>query len=110
MERKIVMCLNCGKEFTFESASNDGLGWHTTCPECKGSFDIDIQSYLLPNGTKIRLADATIGIIDGNDAETTDEYKNINYYVCPMEFTHLEIWSNHYVMVIVSETEIVEQQ
>ena len=39
-------CLNCGFEFEFESASEDELGWHTTCPECTGSFDIDINDYL----------------------------------------------------------------
>lgn len=101
-------CLNCGKEFTLKSASNDNLGWHTTCPECGGSFDIDIENHLLPIGTKIKLLDGTIGIIDGNDAETTQEYENINYYVCPMEFTNLEVWSNHYVMVMISDLEVVK--
>ena len=98
-------CLNCGKEFIPESASNDNLGWYTTCPECEGSFEIDIKNHLLPRGTKVKLLDGTIGIIDGNDAETTEEYENINYYVCPMEFTNLDVWSNHYVMVTINELE-----
>ena len=43
---KKCVCLNCGHEFEFKSASKDNLGWCTTCPNCNGSFDIDIEDYL----------------------------------------------------------------
>ena len=38
-----IECLQCGHEFEFNGASKDDLGWHTTCPKCSGSFDIDID-------------------------------------------------------------------
>lgn len=42
-----VKCLNCGYEFELNSASNDELGWHTTCPECNGSFDLEKNEAML---------------------------------------------------------------
>lgn len=35
-----LKCLQCGHEFdgTIEC---DELGWHSACPECGGSFDVD---------------------------------------------------------------------
>ena len=103
-------CLNCEKEFTLKSASNDNLGWHTTCPECGGSFDIDIENHLLQRGTKVKLLDGTIGIIDGNDAETTEEYENINYYVCPMEFYNLDAAKGYKIYKMMQERLIRRRQ
>ena len=37
-------CLNCGYEFD-GNISKDNLGWHSVCPECECSFDVDV-----PNG------------------------------------------------------------
>ena len=37
----MVICLQCGYEFKFVSASVDELGCHTVCPDCSGSFDIE---------------------------------------------------------------------
>ena len=37
-----VKCLNCGYEFDSKNIYNDELGDFTVCPECNGSFDIDI--------------------------------------------------------------------
>lgn len=39
-----IKCLHCGHEFEFNGASKDDLGWHTSCPKCEGSFDIDIDT------------------------------------------------------------------
>jgi hypothetical protein len=36
-----MCCLDCGHEFE-GAASLDFLGWHSVCPECYGSFDVDI--------------------------------------------------------------------
>lgn len=99
MERKIVTCLNCGEVFEFTNASNDEMGWHTSCPKCEGSFDIDIEKYLIPNGTIVKYSCTKFGVIDGNDSETSEEFKNINYYVCPIEETYKAVWSNDYVML-----------
>ena len=40
MERKHFTCMNCQKEFEGE-LSLDALGWHTVCPFCDASFDVD---------------------------------------------------------------------
>lgn len=40
-----ISCLNCGFVFKLASVSKDELGWHTSCTQCQGSFDVD-----LPNG------------------------------------------------------------
>lgn len=42
-----LQCPNCGHNFMWGSANCDELGWHTSCPICQGSFDID-----LPNGSE----------------------------------------------------------
>lgn len=36
-----VTCPHCGNKFFVKSAKHDDLGCHTTCPVCKGSFDVD---------------------------------------------------------------------
>lgn len=37
-----LMCLQCGRVFiAADDISTDELGPHTTCPYCKGSFDVD---------------------------------------------------------------------
>ena len=36
-----LKCLNCGHEFE-GCISLDALGWHSLCPECEGSFDVDV--------------------------------------------------------------------
>lgn len=38
-----VTCLQCGYAFETNSFECDDLGWYTTCPECEGSFDVDID-------------------------------------------------------------------
>lgn len=102
-----LKCLNCGNEF-YDSISNDSLGWHGFCRNCNSSFDVDIEDYLVPDGTKVRFDDGRIGIVDWNDNEDTEEFEDINYCVCPIEFTHLENWSDHYVWLLREEFEIVE--
>ena len=39
-------CPHCGKNFKARSIDNDELGWHVSCPECTGSFDVDLQEVL----------------------------------------------------------------
>lgn len=106
---KYSECLDCGELNEMVSASRDELGWHTSCPHCGGSYDIDVEDFLLPNGTKVEMPDGTVGIVDGNDSETSDEFDDINYYVCPIMYTHEEVWSNHYRMHRRSELTLVEE-
>ena len=103
-----IKCWNCCHEFE-GSLSKDELGWYSYCEECKTSFDVDIEEYIVPNGIKVRFADGKIGIIDGNDNEDTDEFDDINYYVCPIEFTSMRYWSDYYVMLLRSEFEIIKE-
>lgn len=95
---KKLNCPNCGEHFDLTGASADSLGWHTNCPNCGCSFDIDIEDHLVPRGTKVITNDGVECIVDGNDEESTDEFEYINYYLCPIQYTHEKIWSNHYVM------------
>ena len=104
----IVYCW-IGEHEINSSLSNDEFGWHSYCEECDSSFDVDIEDYLVPNGTKVIFADGKIGIIDGNDNEDTDEFDNVNYYVCPIEFTSMRYWSDYYVMLLRSEFEIIKE-
>lgn len=71
MKRKaqLVKCLNCGEEFVARDLSKDELGWHTTCPKCKGSFDVD------PEPQMWRLTDTDdygIGRVCGYYAKETE--------------------------------------
>jgi|GEM_PF-4176745 len=104
---KKVCCLNCGHEFAFNSTSKDELGWGTWCYACDSSFDVDIDEHLIPNGTKVKFHDSRVGIVDGNDEANTGEFEDINYYICPMEFADMEVWSDHYVMLPASDLEII---
>lgn len=106
---KYSECMNCGELNEVRSASCDELGWHTTCSHCGGSYDIDIEDYLLPNGTRVKMPDDRFGVIDGNDAKNSEELEDINYYVCPVEHTHEEVWSNHYVMLRRCELSVAEE-
>lgn len=36
-----LICLNCGHEFK-GTACLDNLGWHSMCPVCGSSFDVDV--------------------------------------------------------------------
>lgn len=38
-----LKCLNCDHEFE-STISYDELGWHSSCPECGGSFDVDVSN------------------------------------------------------------------
>ena len=35
-----LICLQCGHEFE-GTISYDEFGWHSSCPECESSFDVD---------------------------------------------------------------------
>ena len=103
-----IKCWNCGHEFD-GSLSQDEWSWHSYCNECDQSFDVDIKEYLVPNGTKVKLWDGRICVIDGNDEEVSEEFDDINYYVCPIEFANEKSWSDHYIVLLREEFEIVEE-
>lgn len=105
-----IKCLNCSSSFKFEGASNDSMGWHVVCPCCKSSFDINIEDYIIPKGTYVIMPDGKKGIVDGNDEETTDEYEDINYYICPEEYAKQPYWSNHYRMFTKDELKIIREK
>lgn len=105
---KTVVCMDCGHEFepNYSKIRKDVLGWYTHCLSCGSSFDIDISELLIPNGTTVTW-DGKVGIVDGNDEETTEDFENINYYFCPIEYTNEDVWCNHYVMLRRCEIEIL---
>lgn len=125
---KKVNCLNCGHIFEPESFGCDKLvediAFFAVCPQCESSFDIDedeAMAVLIPDGTKVKYFGDEIGVIDGCDLHGYDDvdesmlydgsdavFDNINYYVCPIQFTTEEFWSDHYVMLRREEFEIVK--
>ena len=42
-------CANCGHIFDVDSISKDEMGWHTTCPVCKSSFNVDVTPIVFHN-------------------------------------------------------------
>lgn len=43
-----LKCLQC--EYEFEgTVSKDDLGWRSSCPNCGGSFDVEVPTGTLPN-------------------------------------------------------------
>ena len=67
-----------------------------------------MNKHLIPHGTKVKFYDDRIGIVDGNDSETTEEFENINYFICPIEFTYKRYWSDDYIMLLRDDFEIME--
>ena len=76
-----LKCLNCSHEFE-GTITKDGLGWHSSCPKCGASFDVDV-----PKG-RIIMAFAC----DDTDEYFTDEWDDeneiVSYYAfdTPAEF------------------------
>ena len=103
-----IKCWNCGHEFE-GSLSQDACGWYSYCDECDSSFDVDIEEYVVPRGTKVKFHGDRIGIVDWNDEETTEEFENINYCICPIEFVDEEFWSDYYVWLLREDFEIIEE-
>ena len=105
----IIKCDRCGYEFE-ENLYNSLWGWRAFCTRCSTIFYVDdINDYLVPDGTKVKLADGRIGIVDGNDEEVSEDFKNINYFICPIEYTDEEYWSDYYLFLLREEFEIVEE-
>lgn len=72
----------------------------------------DIEKHLVPDGTKI-VYDGELGVVDGNDLETMDdddEFEDINYYIIPLEYINDEAPSNHYVMLLREDFEIIKEE
>lgn len=80
-----LKCLHCGYEFD-GSISKDELGWHSVCPECDGSFDVD-----MPNG-RIIMAFAW----DETDEYFTDDWCDDNeiatYYAFDTVEEFMKAW------------------
>lgn len=80
-----LKCLQCEHEFD-GSISKDELGWHSSCPECGGSFDVDTcyvltcNCYSGDNGVSVFWdeRDAYKAMIDEMETEITN-LQNIGY-------------------------------
>ena len=64
---------------------------------------------IVPNGTKVMFDNGRIGIVDGNDWEISESFEEINYFVCPIEFTNEDVWSDHTVWLLREEFKIVRE-
>ncbi len=82
---KYCTCPHCDTGFEFTGASKDNLGWHTACPDCGGSFDIDIEDYLVPEGTMVKFNGGTTGFVwkvnDAYATELAEVVYLVSYYV-----------------------------
>ena len=75
--------------------------------------NMDNEEHLVPRGTKVIYRDAwtdreKIGIVDGNDLETTEEDEEVNYYIIPLEHIDEEEPSTYYEMLLREDFEICE--
>lgn len=64
---------------------------------------------IVENGTKVAFDNGRIGIVDGNDWEISESFEEINYFVCPIEFTNEEVWSDHTVWLLREEFEVIKE-
>lgn len=83
-----LKCLQCGHEFE-GTISYDELGWHSSCPECDGSFDVDV-----PKGNIVM---AFAAKVDGDNpyVNFTDNLKDaciISYYAFSSRKDFLKKW------------------
>lgn len=67
--------------------------------------NMDHEENLVPRGTKVIYRDTwtdgeKIGIVDGNDLETTEEDEEVNYYIIPLEYIDEEEPSTYYEMLL----------
>lgn len=100
-----IKCFDCGYEFN--DIIEDEYGRYFRCKKCGEQFDI--TDLFIPNGTKVMYDNGSIGIVDGNDAEISIYFEEINYFVCPIEFTNEEVWSDHTLWLLKEEFEIIEE-
>lgn len=70
---------------------------------------------IVPNGTKVKFKDFEgnyiIGIIDDNDADNTEYFRDLNYYVYPIgnkeEF--LDYYGSSYIMLLRKDFKIIKE-
>ena len=83
-----LTCLQCGHRFD-GTISKDELGWHSCCPSCKGSFDVDV-----PEG-RIIMAFTTAGIDPEDHYRFFREEMDgiLSYYAFDSRKEFLEKWA-----------------
>lgn len=81
-----LVCLHCGREFT-GSISKDNLGWHSLCPICNGSFDVDI-----PDG-RIVMAFGEYTPNPRFSDEVFETNSIISYYAFDTEEAFIQKWA-----------------
>lgn len=78
---KYCDCPHCGKIFEFHGASKDKLGWCVTCPECGGSFDIDIEDYAVPPWLQVQFKNGEYGVVKTYIDHYATEFSDIVYMI-----------------------------
>lgn len=77
-------------EFTEDGKS---LGAKTFDGYIDGEYELMHEDRLLQIGTKVMMYDGEVGIIGGNDLDSSDIFSNINYYVYPIDDdANYEMW------------------
>lgn len=78
---KYCTCPHCDTYFKLAGASKDSLGWHTICPDCGGSFDIDIADYVVPEGTLVGLRTGMKGFVSTFTDQYAADFEEIVYLI-----------------------------
>jgi hypothetical protein len=72
---------------------------------------------VVPNGTKVKFkglesGEYIIGIIDSNDEETAEYYRDLNYYIYPTENKEefLNYYGSPYIMLLRKDFKIVKEE
>ena len=99
-KKKVLVqeCLSCGSVEEVKDIHRDSLGWYAICGKCGSTFDVDINDYIIPNGTRV-IVDCDIYVVMGNDLENTDHFNDLNYYLRPTYITDADAYkTNNYIM------------
>ena len=67
-------------------------------------YELMHESRLLPRGTKVIMSDGEIGIIDDGDFDSSDIFRNINYYVYPVGN------DENYEMIMLDDIELFNKE
>ena len=72
---------------------------------------------VVKNGTKVKFRGLDddrwiIGIIDGNDEEDVEYYRDLNYYICPTENKEefLNYYGSPYIMLLRKDFRIIKEE
>ena len=81
---KYCTCDSCDNVFEVSDAEKDKAGkWFVICPRCGSWCEINIEDFLIPEGTLVRLADGSEGTIRSFSDDDAVSLKDVVYHIGP---------------------------